>query len=191
MCPWIDPLISSSSLLNHSVPVLFFSGQIDAVAPPNLHAEAQYNHTPLSTIKLLYEVFLGGHSIANSPSGGQGEVGRMALSWLKTHLEQDSCYCPLLLNVPTTSSDYKTNLDCSYLTSTDVVKNSSFFHTASYNGFVLLEKKLINKPYLLFDFSGRVVLKGVSANSLLDVSKIKKGVYFLSINEKTIKVIRF
>ena len=112
-CPWIDPATVSPSLLNHNTPVLFFSGQIDAVAPPGAHANVQYNYTPNTTKKLKYEVFLGGHTIANTPLGGGGEVGRMGLSWLKKYLVNDSCYCPLLLDVPNSSSDYITNINCS------------------------------------------------------------------------------
>ena len=102
LCPWIDPLLINNNMLNHAIPILFFSGQIDAVAPPSSHANVQYGYTPNTTDKLLYEIFLGGHTIANSPSGGQGEVGRMALSWLKKYLINDSCYCPLLLDTPIT-----------------------------------------------------------------------------------------
>ena len=58
-------------------------------------------------------MFGGGHTIANTPLGGFGEVGRMGLSWLKKYLVNDSCYCPLLLDIPTTASDYETNIDCS------------------------------------------------------------------------------
>ena len=112
-CPWIDPAVVSPALLNHNTPILFFSGQIDAVAPPSAHADVQYNYTPNSTNKLKYEVLLGGHTIANNPIGGFGEVGRMGVSWLKKYLVNDSCYCPLLLDVPTTASDYITNIDCS------------------------------------------------------------------------------
>ena len=112
-CPWIDPLDLTSALLNHNIPTLFFSGQVDVVAPPGIHASAQYYNTPSSTNKLLYEVFAGGHTIANSPLGGFGEVGRMGLSWLKKYLVNDSCYCPLLLDIPSTASDYITNINCS------------------------------------------------------------------------------
>ena len=112
LCPWIDSQQITSNLLNHTSPILFFSGQIDAVAPPYMHANVHYNYTPNTTDKLLYEISLGGHTVANSPSGGQGEVGRMALSWLKKYLIEDSCYCPLLLDTPLTASVYQTNITC-------------------------------------------------------------------------------
>ena len=179
MCPWIDPLVSSSSLLNHNVPILFFSGQVDAVAPPNLHAEAQYNYTPSTTEKLIYEVFLGGHSVANGPSGGQGEVGRMALSWLKTFLENDSCYCPLLLSVPNSSSGYQTNIDCSTIASINNPNLSMFVFPNPFKNIVTVSNSLNNKPYVVSDLYGRNIQSGLIINGKIDLSKINAGIYFL------------
>ena len=71
LCPWIDPAQASSFLFNQTVPIILFSGQIDAVAPTSTHANAHYNYTPNTTDKLIYEKSLGGHTVANSPSGGQ------------------------------------------------------------------------------------------------------------------------
>ena len=82
LCPWL----SASSNLKHSVPVLILSGEDDEVAAPASHADLHYKNTPNSTIKLLYEVKGGDHRIANGPQGGNGDVGKVALSWLKLHL---------------------------------------------------------------------------------------------------------
>ena len=112
LCPWIDPLQITVNSLNHDIPTLFFSGQNDLVAPPSTHANVHYNYIPSTTDKLIYEISLGGHWVANGPSGGQGEVGRMALSWLKKYLIEDYCYCPLLLDTPLTASIYQTNITC-------------------------------------------------------------------------------
>ncbi len=119
LCPWIVPAQITINSLNHNSPTLFFSGQIDAIAPTNTHANVHYNYTPNTTDKLLYEITLGGHTVANSPSGGQGEVGRMALSWLKRYLIEDFCYCPLLLDTPATASVYQTNITCPIYGCTD------------------------------------------------------------------------
>jgi hypothetical protein len=59
---------------------------------------------------MLFEVRGGSHSIANSPSGGNGEVGRYGLSWLKVFLEGDERYRPFLLQDPTQDSDFRQNL---------------------------------------------------------------------------------
>ncbi|MDG1502771.1 MAG: lipase, partial [Ulvibacter sp.] len=51
LCPWLP-----SPDLDHSSPVVIFSGQNDAVAPPGNHANIHYDNTPNSTNKLLFEV---------------------------------------------------------------------------------------------------------------------------------------
>jgi pimeloyl-ACP methyl ester carboxylesterase len=112
LCPWLDTSTLSQSTLNHSIPTLFLSGEYDGVASPSIHANIHYDYTPISTPKLLYEVENGDHFVANGPEGGNGEVGRMALSWLKKYLLDEDCYCPLLLDVPLTASNYQTNVDC-------------------------------------------------------------------------------
>ena len=112
LCPWLDTSTLSESTLNHSIPTLIFSGEYDVIATASVHANIHYDYTPISTPKLLYEVENGDHFVANGPEGGNGEVGRMALSWLKKYLLDDNCYCPLLLDVPLTSSNYLTNVDC-------------------------------------------------------------------------------
>ena len=224
-CPWIDPAVVSPSLLNHNTPILFFSGQIDVVAPPSAHADIQYNYTPSSTNKLRYEVFGGGHSIANSPVGGLGEVGRMGVSWLKKHLVNDSCYCPLLLDVPTTASDYITNIDCSAVNLSWNCVNGNCVDPGTGNGqYSTLNSCLIDSCFISTSVinyttyallypnpsSNMVVLKGVPSNSIyhiigmdgkilksnnlsgnkIDVSDLKKGIYFLECNSHKIKLIK-
>ena len=121
LCPWIDPLQITVNSLNHDIPPLFFSGQNDVVAPPSTHANVHYNYIPSTTDKLIYEISSGGHWVANGPSGGQGEVGRMALSWLKEYLIEDYCYCPLLLDILLTASGYQTNITCPTYGCTDSI----------------------------------------------------------------------
>ena len=93
LCPYLN-----SPALNHDVPLLIFSGEEDLVAPPSEHANVHYNSTPNTTDKLLFEVANGNHFVANSPSGSEGVIGQVALSWLKLQLEEKECYCPLLTN---------------------------------------------------------------------------------------------
>ena len=190
-CPWIDPSVVSPSLLNHSAPILIFSGQIDVVAPPGTHADIQYNYTPSSTKKLKYEVFGGGHTIANTPLGGFGEVGRMGLSWLKKYLVNDSCYCPLLLDTPTTASDYETNINCSISTNIVEYKNDLIIYpNPAYNTISL--KGILNKNnlYKIVSIDGKVLKSEVLTSSKIDVSFLKKGVYFLDYENRKIKIIK-
>ena len=126
MCPWLNTLTLSSSDLNHSSPVLIFSGQIDAISPPSVHANVHYNFTPESTDKLIYEIEFASHMVANGPEGGDGEVGRIALSWLKKYLIEDDCYCPLLLDTPNNASYYMTNIECEELNSQSIDFNSGW-----------------------------------------------------------------
>ena len=190
-CPWIDPSDVSPALLNHSTPILIFSGQIDIVAPPGAHADIQYNYTPNSTDKLKYEVFGGGHTIANTPLGGFGEVGRMGLSWLKKYLANDSCYCPLLLDVPTTASDYQTNIDCPTPNSTFDYKNDLIIYPNPSSSTITLEG-VVNKNnnYKVISIDGKVLKNESLKTSKIDVSYLKKGIYFLEYENQKIKIIK-
>lgn len=190
-CPWIDPSVVSPSLLNHSSPVLIFSGQIDVVAPPGYHANIHYNYTPNSTKKLKYEVIGGGHTIANTPLGGFGEVGRMGLSWLKKYLVNDSCYCPLLLDIPTTSSNYETNIDCSTPNIIIDHVNDLIVYPNPVSSIINLKGMSVKKNlYKIISLDGRVLKSGVFKNCKIDVSFLKKGVYFLDYENSKIKIIK-
>ena len=190
-CPWIDPSVVSPSLLNHSAPILIFSGQIDVVAPPGTHADIQYNYTPSYTKKLKYEVFGGGHTIANTPLGGFGEVGRMGLSWLKKYLVNDSCYCPLLLDTPTTASDYETNIDCSTPTGVvDYINDLIVYPNPSSSTITLRGVLAKNNLYQIISIDGRVLKSETLKTSKIDVSFLKKGVYFLDYENRKIKIIK-
>ena len=190
-CPWIDPAVVSPALINHSTPILIFSGQIDVVAPPGAHADVQYNYTPNSTKKLKYEVFGGGHTIANTPLGGFGEVGRMGLSWLKKFLVNDSCYCPLLLDVPTTASDYQTNIDCSIINGTVDYNNDLMIYPNPANNTITLKGTLNkNNNYKIVSIDGKVIKKEILNTSNIDISYLKKGVYFLEYENQKMKLIK-
>ncbi len=90
------------------VPVLLFAGSSDAIAGGQ--SQSFFTSIPESTPKMLFEVRGGSHSVANSPSGGNGEVGRYGLSWLKVFLEGDERYRPFFLQDPTQDSDFRQNL---------------------------------------------------------------------------------
>ena len=54
--PWLDN--PSNSDLNHSVPTMIVSGQLDAIAPPGIHANIHYNLIPNTTKKLNTKLLL-------------------------------------------------------------------------------------------------------------------------------------
>ena len=132
MCPWLNTLTLSSSDLDHDSPVLIFSGQIDVISPPGVHANVHYNFTPQNTDKLIYEIAFASHLVANGPEGGNGEVGRIALSWLKKYLIEDDCYCPLLLDLPNNASYYMTNVECEQLSSQSIDFNTGWSLVSSH-----------------------------------------------------------
>ena len=135
--PWLDNPMPNE--LNHNVPVLIISGELDVIAPPYAHADIHYNYTPSSTNKLKYEIQNASHDVISGPYGGGGFAGIIALSWLKTYLIGDTCYCPILLNTPNTASDYDHNITCDNI-NTDIINFKK-------------ERKLINT----FDVFGRIV----------------------------------
>ncbi|MEX1131838.1 MAG: T9SS type A sorting domain-containing protein, partial [Flavobacteriales bacterium] len=115
LCPWLDTQTPASAI-NHAVPLLILSAEQDGTAPTASHANVHYANTPATTNKLIFEIDNAGHNVANTPSGGQGYAGKIALSWLKYYLVGDSCYCPLLLDAPPIASRYDTNVECNSIT---------------------------------------------------------------------------
>lgn len=112
LCPWLDLNGFEPSDLIHDVPVLIFTGQNDDIANSTEYGYMHYQGTPSGTDKLYFEIENGGHGAANSPDFAGGETGVYALSWLKTYLLDDPCYCEFLLDDPSNSSAYETNIEC-------------------------------------------------------------------------------
>ena len=119
--PWLDN--PSANDLNHNIPVLIISGQLDAIAPPILHADVHYDLTPNTTNKLKYEVAFATHDAFSGPFGGNGDVGIRVLAWLQTFLIGDSCYCPINLQNTNTASSYVTNINCNTITNSVIQYN--------------------------------------------------------------------
>ena len=112
LCPWLETELISEEFLNHETPILIFSAEYDAIANHTLHADQHYALTPETTPKVLYEIAGAGHTVANYPTSGNGEVGVLALSWLKKYLLNENCYCPLIIEIPTTASVFTHNITC-------------------------------------------------------------------------------
>lgn len=120
--PWLDN--PNASDLNHSTPVMIISGQLDAIAPPAIHANLHYSLTPNSTNKLKYEIAFASHDAVSGPYAGGGDAGVKVVAWLQTFLLRDSCYCPIAILDAATASSYIRNFDCTNI-------NVSTFHLNS------------------------------------------------------------
>ncbi|KIA88187.1 T9SS type A sorting domain-containing protein [Kaistella jeonii] len=190
LCPYL-----TSPQLNHTVPVLIFSGQSDPTAPPSQHANVHYNTTPGTTNKLLFEVKNGNHSVANSPTGGGGAVGKLALSWLKIYLEKNDCYCSVLataiVNSTTVSSKISQSYQCNNALGVVDSKTRFNLYPNPTKDFVQVNVREM-ASYQLSSSTGQIVLKGIvtSSKNQIDLSKLPAGVYYLQINGETIKVIK-
>jgi dienelactone hydrolase len=86
MCPW-NPGVPYSRI---RVPVLLFSGTLDALAAGQ--GPGFYRSIPESTPKVSWEVAGADHFYANDPAGQGGWVGAYGLAFLKTFLEGDERY---------------------------------------------------------------------------------------------------
>mgnify|MGYP000383257432 CR=1 FL=1 len=189
LCPWLP-----NPSLNHNSPVLIFSGQNDPTAPPAQHADLHYAATPNTTDKLLFEIANGNHSVANSPNGGDGAVGKIALSWLKLYVEENDCYCPLLteelLVNPPAASKVLSSFECELLS----VPDNSFAISVYPNP----TKDFVNisiqttAHYEVYSALGQRLLSGelTQNEKQIDFSNFAKGLYYVRLANETVKVIR-
>jgi len=189
LCPYLN-----NPLLNHQSPVLIFSGEDDTVAPPTQHATNHYNVTPNTTEKLLFEIENGDHSVANTPNGGDGAVGRIALSWLKLYVEENDCYCPLLtnslLNNPPSASYVETNIECVVL---DIAENTQDIRVFPNPTKDIINLNIEGEIYFkLYNSIGQKVLENqlIGNNKQIDLSNFSEGVYFVRVDDVTIKILK-
>ena len=191
LCPWLDPNTTNASTVNHNIPIIFVSSELDAIAPPSSHAEIQYQLTPSSTKKLIYEINNAGHTAANNPLNAQGDVGRMVLSWLKTYLEDDSCYCTLLLNIPNSSSSHETNITCQTNNILENIIDLILYPNPTKDIINIEVKSWINKEYKILDLNGKIIYKGsINNDFIIDISFLEPNIYFICLNNKYYKIIK-
>lgn len=189
LCPWLP-----NASLNHNSPVLILSGENDPTAPPAEHANLHYNATPNTTNKLLFEIENGNHSVANTPNGGNGATGKLALSWLKLYVEENDCYCPLLtdnlLDNPPAASSVLSGFECELLS---IAKNETklrFYPNPTQN--VINVSIQTTVDYEVYSTLGQLLTLGELSNSnnQIDLSNFSKGIYYVRLDNKTIKVIK-
>jgi hypothetical protein len=189
LCPYlINPQ------LDHESPLLILSGENDAVAPPSLHADVHYSATPNSTNKLLFEIENGDHSVANTPNGGNGAVGEIALSWLKLFVEDNNCYCPIitdnLLENPSATSKVEQDFECESLGIENKELSIGFYPNPT-NGIVNFDL-LEDVDYELFSVLGQRLQKGVlvGQHKQIDLSQLPASIYYLHIKGQVVKLVK-
>lgn len=190
LCPWLP-----NPQLNHQSPVLIFSGEDDTVAPPAQHADLHYNATPTATDKVLFEIANGNHSVANTPNGGGGSVGKIALSWLKLYVEENDCYCPLLtddlLANPAAASKVEQDFECELLGVDTQELSIGLFPNPTKNVVNLEIREDVH--YELISPLGQRLLEGnlTGDNKQIDLSQFPASLYYLYIEGQIIKLIKY
>ncbi|MAV64914.1 MAG: hypothetical protein CBC84_000905 [Pelagibacteraceae bacterium TMED124] len=113
-------------LINHTVPSLIYAGEFELndLGPDyqGLIGPDMYTNMQETTDKIYFETTGNGHSSAAFPNG---DVADYALNWLKYQVLDDTDACEALLSVPSTSSQYITNLECFSFNAGDVNQNGS------------------------------------------------------------------
>ena len=210
LCPWLP-----NPRLNHQSPVLIFSGENDPTAPPVQHADIHYNQTPNTTDKILFEIANGNHSVANTPKGGGGYVGKVALSWLKLYVEKNDCYCPLLTDTllvsPLIASKLEQDFKCELLETDTTKKDTSAVNpllkeeNVIHNDLSVIRvypnptKSVVNLKmhgnghYEIISPMGQRLLAGylTGDNKQIDLSQFPPSMYYLYIEGQIIKLIKY
>ena len=190
LCPYLNTPQKNAASLNHPVPVLIFSGQSDGIAPPVSQADIHYNVTSQTTDKLIFEIANGNHYVANSPTGSQGFIGKIAISWLQNYLIGDSCFCPLFLNAPPTASKFLTNAACQNVTTfiseeTRKKKLNFILYPNPSEGSINFEVENldIESKYEIVSLAGIKVFNGFINKKIttIDISNYQSGIYIISV----------
>lgn len=190
LCPYL-----LNPQLNHESPVLIFSGQNDPTAPPAQHADIHYDATPQTTDKLLFEIANGNHSVANTPNGGGGAVGRIALSWVKLYVEENDCYCPLLTDSllvnPPAASKVEQEFECELLLGVNTNEQAIGIYPNPTQGMiqVVIDRDV---PYEVFTPMGQRLFKGMLTkdNKQIDLSQLSAAMYYVRIENEVFKIIK-
>lgn len=192
LCPWLD----TGATLNHSTPVLIFSGQFDPTAPPAIHANVHYANTPDETQKVLFEIENGNHSVANTPTGAGGVIGKIALSWLKLYVEENDCYCgllndPLLTDPVASNVETNINAECAVLSveTAELAEVSLYPNPTNSNVFVTVTQ---DADYQVFSTIGKLIFEGklTPTKNSIDVSNLPANIYYVRVENETFKVIK-
>ena len=102
LAPWDT---SSFRFRSITTPTLIFACESDIVAPVGSHADPFYEAIPDSTDKAFFELNNGSHYCGNGGNSYNDELGRLGVSWMKLHLDNDQRYNQFLCG-PNHESDW-------------------------------------------------------------------------------------
>ena len=188
LCPWLP-----NPDLDHGSPVVIFSGQNDAVAPPGVHANIHYDNTPNSTNKLLFEIENGDHSVANTPDGGNSSVGKIALSWFNLYVAQNDCYCSLLtdyLQDNPLASNIESSFECEILNTQENLSKTILYPNPT-RGIITISTQE-NVSYSVYSTLGQLLLSGELKGSTkqLNLLSLPGNIFYVRVNNDTFKVLK-
>ena len=193
LCPWLpDPQ------LNHQSPVVIFSGENDTVAPPSQHADIHYNTTPNTTDKVLFEIANSDHFVANTPNGGGGAVGKIALSWLKLYVEENDCYCPLLtdnlLINPPAASKVEQEFECELLGINKQELAIELYPNPTSDVINIVNTSALQlEGFKIYDMNGRLIREVATTNNhtqTINLSDLSSGVYMIHIYNDQLNTVK-
>jgi len=189
LCPWLP-----SPDLDHDSPVVIFSAQNDAVAPPGVHANIHYDNTPNNTNKLLFEIENGNHSVANTPGGGNSSVGKIALSWFKLYVDQNDCYCSLLtedlLDNPQEASNIESSFECEVLDTQENVSQTILYPNPTRDIINISTQQDVR--YSVYSTLGQLMLSGELKGNLkqINLSSLQGKIFYVRVNNETFKILK-
>ncbi len=198
LAPWL-PNANSGTFADNVSATLLISAQGDGTASPSAHANRHYASTPNSTEKALFELRGGSHSTPQLPQNVSGNVGKVALAWLKVHLEETACFCSVLtddvLVDSSITNDVQTSFNCTSLSTDDFETNNVtkiYPNPASSEIFVKNSNFTNNVNYNITNVSGQLLMSGniTSSKQKIDISSLASSVYFLNIGDSTFKVVK-
>lgn len=142
----------------------------------------------------FFEVANGNHSVANSPTSGNGAVGKIALSWLKLYLDDNDCYCPLLTDEllvnPPAASKVLSSFECELLGIADTNFNLSVYPNPTKN---FVNVNVFSPAHFeVYSTLGQRLLSGelTQDEKQIDFSNFAQGVYYLRLGDETLRIVR-
>ena len=192
LCPWLDLNGFEPSDLIHDVPVLIFTGQNDDIANSAEYGYMHYQGTPSSTDKLYFEIENGGHDAANTPYFAGGEAGIYALSWLKNYLLDDPCYCEFLLDIPSNSSAYETNIECLSAGLENTINPIQLIRPNPFIDYIELNNIGSNTRFQITSLEGKILSSGllIKGYNKIELSGFDSKEFFLIVKNQSFKILR-